>query len=197
MISRNTGGVKRGDRTDTGDNEARPTEGVGRGGSGVRSGDDGPAGVPNADPSSIGVPDAPIDYVGEEEVVEAVDETGNTGDGGIGDLTILPASDPSLGLTDIGEVPPEDWAADTGPTKVPDASEKLRPIALLIGRAHSRPKNRPDSLTQHPTPARMTRWSFTNQQAAEKSSARQRQCSSPCWTCLRMCYWPARWAWRN
>jgi hypothetical protein len=122
MNTRNTGGIKRGDRADTGDNEARPTEGVGRGGSGVRAGDDGPEGVPTANPSSIGAPDAPIDYLGEEEVVEVVDETGNTGDGGISDLTVLPASDPSLGLTDIGEVPPEDWAADTGPTKLPDAS---------------------------------------------------------------------------
>jgi hypothetical protein len=49
----NDGGIKRGDREDTGDLEAQHKDGVGRKGSGVRAGDDGPAGMPTADPSSF------------------------------------------------------------------------------------------------------------------------------------------------
>ena len=49
----NDGGIKRGDRADTGDLEAQHKDGVGRKGSGVRAGDDGPAGMPTADPSSF------------------------------------------------------------------------------------------------------------------------------------------------
>lgn len=30
-------------------------------------------------------------------------------------LTVKDVSDSSLGLTNIGDIPPEDWAADTGP----------------------------------------------------------------------------------
>jgi hypothetical protein len=37
--------------------------------------------------------------------------------GDLGDLTILEADDPTLGLTNIGGKPGEDWAADTGPTR--------------------------------------------------------------------------------
>jgi hypothetical protein len=36
----------------------------------------------------------------------------------------MEATDGRLGLTDIGDVPPDDWAADTGPTKNPDAESK-------------------------------------------------------------------------
>ncbi len=32
-------------------------------------------------------------------------------------LTVMDADDPDLGLTDIGDIPPDDWAADTGPTR--------------------------------------------------------------------------------
>lgn len=44
----NDGGIKRGDRADTGDLEAGHKDGVSRKGSGVRAGDDGPAGTPTA-----------------------------------------------------------------------------------------------------------------------------------------------------
>jgi hypothetical protein len=49
----NDGGVKRGDREDTGDLEAKHKDGVGRTGSGVRAGDGGPSGNVTADPSSF------------------------------------------------------------------------------------------------------------------------------------------------
>jgi hypothetical protein len=59
--------------------------------------------MPTADPSS------------EAEVVEF---TGHAG-GDLEGLTVLDATDPSLGLTDIDDIPPDDWAADTGPTRNP------------------------------------------------------------------------------
>jgi hypothetical protein len=49
----NDGGVKRGDREDTGDLEAKHKDGVGRTGSGVRAGDGGPSGNVTADPSAF------------------------------------------------------------------------------------------------------------------------------------------------
>jgi len=49
----NDGGVKRGDREDTGDLEAQHKDGVGRQGSGVRAGDEGPSGAATAVPSAF------------------------------------------------------------------------------------------------------------------------------------------------
>ena len=48
----NHGGIKRGDSVETGDNDARNSDGVGPDESGVPAGDDGPWDVPTADPSS-------------------------------------------------------------------------------------------------------------------------------------------------
>jgi hypothetical protein len=36
------------------------------------------------------------------------------------ELTIVSADDPNLGLTAHGDVPPDDWAADSGPSRNPD-----------------------------------------------------------------------------
>ena len=47
---------------------------------------------------------------------EAAANASGSGDPELDDLTVLDADDPELGLTNIGEVPPDDWAADTGPT---------------------------------------------------------------------------------
>ena len=52
-MGQNDGGIKRGDRADTGDLEAQHKDGVGRKGSGVRAGDEGPSGNVTADPSSF------------------------------------------------------------------------------------------------------------------------------------------------
>ena len=77
----NDGGIKRGDRASTGDEQARPTQ----------------------DPNDID-PDAVTDD--------------------IDDLTIRGAGDGSLGLTNIGKKPPEDWAANTGPTEAGNPDEE-------------------------------------------------------------------------
>ena len=71
------------------DNNRGPNDG------GIKRGDGGPGGMPTADPSS------------EAEVLES---TGHGG-GDIEGLTIVDATDPSLGLTGIGEIPADDWAA--------------------------------------------------------------------------------------
>ena len=36
------------------------------------------------------------------------------------DLNVVTANDPGLGLTDTDRRGPDDWAADTGPTRVPE-----------------------------------------------------------------------------
>jgi len=88
---------------------------VTRHGSGVRAGDDGPAGRPTGDPSAgglqVGRPDvSPLD---QGEPVEPEPDQ-------MDDLNVLKSSDPRLGLTNRGQKPPEDWAADTGETRNPD-----------------------------------------------------------------------------
>jgi hypothetical protein len=93
----NDGGIKRGDRSDTGDNEARGKPEVGQGGSGV--------GDSTADPSSIGTgPGAHNDRTGELDVDEG--------------LQIRDENDPDLGITS-GDAPGDDWAANTGQTRNP------------------------------------------------------------------------------
>ena len=90
-------------------------EAITRGGSGVRGGDDGPAGQPTGDSSAGGMgPGRP--YLSLDEAEGAV----NSGTGGIDDLNIVSADDPRLGLTDYGNVGPDDWAANTGPTRTPE-----------------------------------------------------------------------------
>lgn len=89
---------------DSGENEARPDE-MGSG----------PA-QPTMDPTSFGATTSirhptsgPFDPDAERH-----DED---------ELEIVPADDRSLGLTNTADVPPDDWAADTGPTKNPDSRQ--------------------------------------------------------------------------
>ena len=88
---------------------------VSRGGSGVRAVDDGPGGQPTVDPSADGMGPSRPYLVADEE-----DGIANDGTDGIDDLTVLAADDPSLGLTDYGDKPADDWAADTGSAKTPE-----------------------------------------------------------------------------
>jgi hypothetical protein len=101
--SASTGGIKRGDSAETGDLEARPTQSADRAGSGSGA-------TVTGDPSALGP------SRGQTPL--------NTGDTDLDELTVKDASDPTLGLTDIGDVPPDDWAADTGPTH---SAEELAP----------------------------------------------------------------------
>lgn len=48
------------------------------------------------------------------------------GNGGADDLTVVGADDPNLGLTNFGGKGPDDWAADTGRTKVPGNGAKTK-----------------------------------------------------------------------
>ena len=107
--------IKRGDRSDTGDNKTRRREGVSEAGSGVSGG----GAVVTADASAL----ARSPAMGEG-TAETADETGgefdeNTGE--LGELSIHDAADPSLGLTNVGDVPADDWAADTGATQSGEA----------------------------------------------------------------------------
>ena len=96
----NDSSIQRGDREDTGDNEAAPDE-MGSG----------PA-KPTADPSSLGGTSSirqpsSSGFDLEEELQDT--------DG----FESMEPTDGRLGLTNIGDVPADDWAADTGETKTP------------------------------------------------------------------------------
>ena len=116
--SASTGGIKRGDRAETGDLEARPSDGVSRAGSGVHGGGGGAEGHVTADPSSLGT-----EGPGATELVGTPLHTGDTE---LDELTVMDAADPNLGLTNVGDIPPDDWAADTGPTHSGEADAPSR-----------------------------------------------------------------------
>lgn len=109
--------------------EAQATGGAGQGGSSPTSS----PGAYTVDPSSLG---------GGSTLGPASGDLAGAsvrGDSSIDELTVADASDPTLGLTNIGTVPPEDWAANTGPTvtgeegregatrKLADRSSSLNP----------------------------------------------------------------------
>ena len=115
----NDGGIKRGDRADTGDEQAGPTDGVSERGSGVWSGDDaGPTGHPTAAADSLGA-EHRVSSGGAFDLSEefGTPDDEPTSGANVDDLTIRDATDGSLGLTNVGNKPAEDWAADTGPTR--------------------------------------------------------------------------------
>jgi hypothetical protein len=101
-------------------NLARGTEGVSEAGSGVPGGDGGATGHVTADPSSGGPEGSTVDDTG----LSGSDYVTSGGDNDLDDLTVLEADDPTLGLTNIGDVPADDWAADTGPTRTAEAGAK-------------------------------------------------------------------------
>jgi len=90
------------------------SEDLSQGGSGRRGPDDGPGGQVTGDPSAGDL--RPGRVYGANDEVEGI---GDEGTGGIDSLTIVSADDPSLGLTDVDGQSPDDWAADTGPTRNP------------------------------------------------------------------------------
>jgi hypothetical protein len=89
---------------ETGELQMEDTEPVTRGGSGVQATDDGPGGQPTGD-SSAG---------------ETTRGSSTRLEEGLGDLEVMEAEDPRLGLTNVGRVGPDDWAADTGPDRDAD-----------------------------------------------------------------------------
>jgi hypothetical protein len=85
----NDGGVKRGERTDTGDEEARPN---------ILN--DGELPIPEDD------------AIGTFE--EMPDPDAN-------DMEEVTPYNPRSGVTNTGRRPPDDWAANTGPTQTPES----------------------------------------------------------------------------
>lgn len=97
----NDSSIKRGDREDTGDNQAQPDE-LGSG----------PA-QPTVDPTAFG---AAGSIRHPESGRFSVEDELRDYDG----LEIAEASDGRLGLTNVNDVPADDWAADTGDTRTPE-----------------------------------------------------------------------------
>jgi len=96
--------IHRGDRQDTGDEQARPDE-LGSG----------PA-TPTVDPTSFGGTTS-IKHATTEHI--DFDEETRDNDG----FEVMMASDGRLGLTNRGDTPADDWAADTGETRTAEGSE--------------------------------------------------------------------------
>ncbi len=108
-------GVSLGDSSSRAPDQLIDGEAVTRGGSGVRGVDDGPGGQSTGDASAGGMgPGRP--YLSLDEAEGTVD----AGASGIDDLNVVSADDPRLGLTNYGDTGPDDWAADTGPTRTPE-----------------------------------------------------------------------------
>ena len=96
--------IHRGDREETGDEEARPDE-VGSG-----------YAIPTVDPTAFGGTSSISHPTTEHLDVE--DELHDT-EG----FEVMTPDDGRLGLTNVGNKPPDDWAADTGETRTPESSE--------------------------------------------------------------------------
>ncbi len=96
--------IHRGDREDTGDEEASPDE-LGSG----------PA-MPTIDPTSFGgITSIRHPTSGHFDIEQ--EERDNDG------FEVMLPSDGRLGLTNVGDKPADDWAADTGETRTPEGSE--------------------------------------------------------------------------
>jgi len=96
--------IHRGNREDAGDEEARPDE-MGSG----------PA-TPTVDPTAFGGTSS-IQHPGSEHFDVEEEQLDNDG------FEVMLPTDGRLGLTNIGDVPADDWAADTGETRTPEGSE--------------------------------------------------------------------------
>jgi hypothetical protein len=94
--------IKRGDREDMGDNEARPTQ-TGSG-----------SAIPTVDTACLGATNLIRQSPGHgfDADEELRDNYG---------MEVVEPTDGRLGLTNFGETPPDDWAADTGPTRSPES----------------------------------------------------------------------------
>jgi hypothetical protein len=99
-------GISRGDRAETGDEEAQPDE---------MGTDDAHV---TGDPTSFGATTS-IRHPSGSDVDLYEDGLGAD------EMEILPEDNRSLGLTNTDTVPADDWAADTGPTRTPDGKRQL------------------------------------------------------------------------
>ena len=102
QLGPNDSSIQRGDREDTGDNEARPDE-IGSG----------PA-HPTVDPASFGATTS-IRHPSSGRFDLEQELTDSDG------IEVMEPSDGRLGLTNVGNEPAGDWAADTGPTKTAES----------------------------------------------------------------------------
>ena len=103
-LGSNDSSIKRGDREDTGDNEARPDE--------MGSGDAQPTGDPTSFGGTTSIRHPESDRFYTEDELRDLDG-----------METMEPTDGRLGLTNIGDVPADDWAADSGPTRNAEEEE--------------------------------------------------------------------------
>jgi hypothetical protein len=96
--------LHRGSGEETGDNEAQP-DGLGAG-----------YAEPTVDPTSFGGTSS-IRHPSRQHF--DIEQEGRDNDG----FEVMLPTDGRLGLTNIGDKPADDWAADTGETRTPEGSE--------------------------------------------------------------------------
>ena len=104
FLGPNDSPLHRGSGEETGDNEAQPDD--------LESGD----AQATVDPTSFGGTSS-IRHPTSEHI--DIDEEGRDNDG----FEIVLPTDGRLGLTNVGDKPPDDWVADTGETRTPEGSE--------------------------------------------------------------------------
>lgn len=92
---------------------------------GIKRGDSAETGDEEARPTAGAEP---------EDETESLNQT----DEDLDALTVLPATDATLGLTDIGGVPADDWAADTGPTRSAEEQDRVKWDQLRSQPTHKR-----------------------------------------------------------
>ena len=140
----NDGGIRRGDRRKK--NLVRRKPGVGPHGSGLPGGDGGATGHVTASADSLSEP-VDRDWADSSDTLHAAED--------MQDFRISDFRDPALGLTNVPGHPPQDWAADTGPTHT--GEERSESIPAPDERAElSPPTTRPPkprvTVTPHAQP---------------------------------------------
>lgn len=126
----NDGGIKPGRHRKQ--NVVRHKPGAGRHGSGL-PGDGGANGNVIARTDSLAEP-IDRDWVDSDDAVVAAEDMEN--------FHVAGAGDPTLGLTNVPGHPPEDWAADTGPTRTPGEWSERAPAPDETGHPLA-PRKRP------------------------------------------------------
>jgi hypothetical protein len=137
-----------------------------RAGSGVRAADEGPIGEPTVDPSAGGM-DPGKPYFGNDQS----EGIATPGAEGLDELRIANGRDPSLGLTRPGH-PGSDWAANTGPSRLPERGIQTRDIADRSSTLRPAPSRGPATVAE-PEPAPESKEPQSKPTRAKKPKARK------------------------
>jgi len=100
---------------DPAENRVGHEDGVGPSGSGVAGGDGGATGHVTGSPDALAEP-VDGEWLQPDDALAGAED--------LEDFTVTDAGDPSLGLTNVPGHSPQDWAANTGPSRNLDAVDE-------------------------------------------------------------------------